>query len=313
MNKFLKLSGVSILAIIATANANAAGYTCEELVEYTSCNAGYYLSTADATCPDGYSYVTDACAGEDDILGGYTKESCAEEYCDRLECEDISEGYDRYLGDGCASSGYDEETGEYVGYDFIAKAGTTSCSECPAGSYCVGGDKTATPCAAGTYQPEKKQTTCLTTPVGNYSLAGAENYTACPTTGLKDKDGKTVTATTSGDGATSIMSCYVGPEWYFNDTKGTYHFTSNCNAFDLATATRAQKEERCTSMGGSWSSDGYCKIDFVYPTTKSTCNEFDFCYWLQDDPEDTGACECDCSGYPSVDLENGQQYCHEAP
>ena len=199
------------------------------------------------------------------------------------------------------------------GYDFIAKAGTTSCSECPAGSSCAGGDAAAVACAAGTYQPEKKQTTCLTTPVGNYSLAGAENYTACPTTGLKDKDGKTVTATTSGNGATSIMSCYVGPEWYFNDTKGTYHFTSNCNAFDLATATMAQKEERCTSMGGSWDSYGYCEIDFVYPTTESTCNEFDFCSWIQDDPEDAGVCECDCGGYPSVDLENGQIYCHQAP
>ena len=310
MQKILKLTGVSILAIVAAANANAAGYTCEELIEYTSCNAGYYLSHQDGTCPDGYTYSSFVSTWEEE----YRSWDSEEDFLNACE-ENGFTGEDgcwySILGAGCYKNWECEECEEYWQSDFTpaTTSGTTTCSECPAGSYCVGGDKTtavATMCAAGTYQPEKKQASCLTTPVGNYSLAGAENYTACPTTGLKDKDGKTVTATTSGDGATSIMSCYVGPEWYFNDTKGTYHFTSNCNAFDLATATSAEKNARCTSMGGSWNSGGYCEIDFVYPTTESTCNEFDFCNW-------DGGCDCDCSGYPSVDLENGQTYCHDAP
>ena len=61
MNKLLKLTGVSVLAIMATANANAAGYTCEELIEYTSCNTGYALLDGDCVCDGGYYTNGDKC------------------------------------------------------------------------------------------------------------------------------------------------------------------------------------------------------------------------------------------------------------
>ena len=61
MNKLLKLTGVSILAVMATANANAAGYTCEELIEYTSCNTGYALLDGDCVCDGGYYTNGDKC------------------------------------------------------------------------------------------------------------------------------------------------------------------------------------------------------------------------------------------------------------
>jgi len=47
MNKLLKLSAVSMLTIVATTAANAAGYTCEDLIEYTSCNENYALVDGD--------------------------------------------------------------------------------------------------------------------------------------------------------------------------------------------------------------------------------------------------------------------------
>ena len=310
MKKFL-IGGVSLFAILSAVNANAAGYTCEELIEYTSCNPGYYLNASRPTCPDGYSYITGACHIEEDPSGGYASaEECAEAYCDWYgDCEDISEAYDNYLGDGCLKSGYDEEVGEWVGYDFIpasdVSSSSTNCIECPAGSSCNGGTEDKQLCAAGTYQPNTKQSSCLTTPKNNYSLAGAVNYTPCPATNLTDKDGKTVTATTAGDGATSIMSCYVGSEWYFKNAKGTYHFTSNCNAFDMATATAAQIAARCQSMGGNWQeTEQFCEIQYDTPTTESACDASPFCY-LED-----GNCQCDCS-VAAVDLETGQQYCKE--
>ena len=61
MNKLLKLTGVSMLAIVAASNANAAGYTCEELIEYTSCNTGYALLDGDCVCDGGYYTNGDKC------------------------------------------------------------------------------------------------------------------------------------------------------------------------------------------------------------------------------------------------------------
>ncbi len=86
MQKILKLSAMSVLAVITASGANAAGYTCEELIEYTSCNAGYtlsahrcvYMPTCSAgsystqSCPDGYTYSSDWCweDGYWDSIGG---------------------------------------------------------------------------------------------------------------------------------------------------------------------------------------------------------------------------------------------------
>ncbi|MBR2393833.1 MAG: hypothetical protein IKB05_05080 [Alphaproteobacteria bacterium] len=61
MNKLLKLTGVSMLAIVAATGARAAGYTCEELIEYTSCNTGYALLDGDCVCDGGYYTNGDKC------------------------------------------------------------------------------------------------------------------------------------------------------------------------------------------------------------------------------------------------------------
>jgi len=105
MNKFLKLTGVSMLAIVAASNANAAGYTCEELIEYTSCNAGYYLYTMTSSdCPAGYQYGKDVCYNEDTGFYPDTPQS---------ECAAWESPVGIFLGDGCF--GYDDEATE----DFI--------------------------------------------------------------------------------------------------------------------------------------------------------------------------------------------------
>ena len=57
--KKIKLCGVSLCTLLAATGANAAGYTCEELIEYTSCNPGYYLN-AGTSCPAGYRLIKGA-------------------------------------------------------------------------------------------------------------------------------------------------------------------------------------------------------------------------------------------------------------
>ncbi|MBR2412544.1 MAG: hypothetical protein IKB10_02670 [Alphaproteobacteria bacterium] len=202
MQKILKISAVSISAIVAATNANAAGYTCEELIEYTSCNPGYYLSTVDTTCPDGYMYVEDACYTPDgsgidgdliedtpdDLSGFLVKpdlETCEEYGSNYNDCASIKSYCDRdnrWLGTGCFK--VTSESGDEDTWDFIEKTtGQTtepSCNECPAGSSCAGGTELNVACVAGTYQPNKKQASCISAPVGSYVAdTGATTYTAC--------------------------------------------------------------------------------------------------------------------------------------
>jgi len=226
MQKILKLTGVSILAIMATTNANAAGYTCEELIEYTSCNPGYYLNTAHSD----YTYGKGWCNVDGDMAmeSGYTQESCAEAYCTYFE-EEYSEecdDTDYYYGDGYYKPSEDEPT-----FDFISASSpdTANCSICPSGKICAGGTAGATPCPAGSYcagtglkEPTGK---CA---IGSYALAGATACTTCPTTGLTDKDGKAVTATTSSAGSTSATACFVGDNVEFKDNKGIWHYKNSC-------------------------------------------------------------------------------------
>ena len=259
MQKILKLTGVSMLAIMTASGANAAGYTCEELIEYTSCNPGYWLSTttSDNRCPDGYTYSKTWT-----IYDG----SPTEEVTSNNECTD--DFYCNWLGEGCfyyvdedreeledngdpVNCMYDAS--EYLDICFVeanltAITSTSQCNECPAGSSCAGGTAGAVACAAGTYQPEKKQTTCISAPVGNYVAdTGATSYIACPVSGLTDANGNVVSVTTESTGATSSSACFVAKGTEFKDNKGTYHFTENCS-FDFWVA----------------SIDGTCPEGYVY-------------------------------------------------
>ncbi len=127
MQKLLKVSGVSILAIVATTGANAAGYTCEELIEYTSCNSGYALSVGSCVqsiacdaglysapaCPDGYDYSKYWCkSGESSGYDNTSEESC------------IESGYE-WIGAGC----YQFEPAEGPEYTFVPFH--YACESCP--------------------------------------------------------------------------------------------------------------------------------------------------------------------------------------
>ncbi len=119
MNKLLKLTGVSMLTIVATTGANAAGYTCEELIEYTSCNSGYYLNAGkcieSTTCPSG-SYLKVSCDDNQVAYFGV----CVED-----ETGDTAVGV---LREDC---GFTYRDGWYCYYDMEFYPANISCTSCP--------------------------------------------------------------------------------------------------------------------------------------------------------------------------------------
>ncbi|MBR2412189.1 MAG: hypothetical protein IKB10_00785 [Alphaproteobacteria bacterium] len=233
MNKFLKLTGVSILAVVATTNANAAGYTCEELIEYTSCNAGYYLTLAAngtaMVCPDGYPTML-------------TNGICIEHYQETILTSVTSEEdcyYEDPNGENAAEwtpgifcvGAVDEFGVEANDYTTLVEGSTYgyTCIQCPAGSTCAGNTAGATLCPAGSYcataglsQPTGK---CN---VGTYSTGGATACTSCPASGLTDANGNVVSVTTESTGSTSSSACFVAKGTLFKDNKGIYKYTDNC-------------------------------------------------------------------------------------
>ena len=315
MNKLLKLTGVSMLAIVAATGANAAGYTCEELIEYTSCSPGYYLNSSTA-CPDEYAFRAGVCIADLFFYSG-TSDGV---------CQNDMDG--NYLGDRCVLGHIEEGDdvtswwqGEFDDYGelFADLSSAADCVTCPAGSTCAGGTADAEECPAGSYcEGAGLSAVSGKCALGSYSTGGVTSCTSCPSTGLTDKDGKTVVATTAATGSTSASACFVGQNWYFQDTKGVWHFKSNCNAFDASTATKAEKQARCESFGGEfvYEDDGmdnyveYCEnYNFTEPTTEDACSAIEFCYW-HDNDMDYG-CQCECIGSWLFDLETGVTYCDE--
>jgi len=237
MQKILKLTGVSMLAIVAATNANAAGYTCEELIEYTSCNPGYWLKPEGSQwCPNGYTYVEQACLAYNSNFWMTT--------LDENECVNESDGV--WYGNGCLADEFIHNEGYNGPNDFYPDTPNT-CIICPIGSICTGGTTAATPCPAGSYCA----TTGLSTPTGpcaqnTYSTGGATACSTCPDTGLTDINGNAVSATTASTGSTGPTACFVDPNAEFKDDSGVYHFKQNC-MYSIPTfeqACAAYKESR---------------------------------------------------------------------
>ena len=283
MHKFFKLTGVSILAVAAASNANAAGYTCEELIEYTSCNTGYYLNSGDciegttcgagnylkSSCQEDYSYGTGWCKTWDVWESGHTAESCQE------KCDEAGEDGCQFFVEGCVFT--DAIYGDAEGVsasDFDASA-----------------NKVCTPCATGTYQPSAGQSSCMRCPagsecptttaatlcdIGEYSSAGATACSSCPSTGLTDINNAVVVATTASKGSTTLHACYIDSNTYFKDAAGTYHYKSKCN-WDILRITSVSETECNAIEAGAWNDvDEVCVLSREtvesYVTTPEQCD-----------------------------------------
>ena len=236
MNNFFKLSTVSILALMAASNANAAGYTCEELIEYTSCNDGYYLNAGD--CIEGAT-----CAA-----GNYLLRYCDDEY-----------QFQELVFNACVDTGVGVFE-EYVSKEF--------CDEICDGSDCY--------YYAGWH--------CLDMADPHITHSPTVECVSCPTVAMKDKDGNAVTVK-SEPGSFGVNSCYIDPNAYFTDTKGTYHYTSNCSAIQYDIEI---DQSICKALGGV---DGECFLPDSIPLSQSECEkmEEDGAVWKSE----TGMCYCE--------------------
>ncbi|MBR2412857.1 MAG: hypothetical protein IKB10_04330 [Alphaproteobacteria bacterium] len=310
MNKFLKLTGVSVLTIVAATGANAAGYTCEELIEYTSCNDGYYLNSGDciegATCGAG-NYLAHVCPGDDEEFPEYiysdnwcydgdmmTSSGWDGEDMTQNLCEEEYGG--EYFGPGCV---YWEianiaDGGKATGEEFVPV--NVECVACDAGTYQPSaGQYSCITCDAGTYQPNAGQASCIDAPVGNYvAKTGATAYTACPASDLTDANGNVVSVTTESTGATSSSACFVAKGTEFKDDKGIYRYTDNCDYGNYPALFESSEEDSCPDgWSGAWDGDLNNYFCYKVPTTPSECaaisNASD---WYDRYDEGTEGCYC---------------------
>jgi len=295
MQKILKLSTVSILAVMTANGAHAAGYTCEELIEYTSCNAGYYLSV----CPDGYSYFSKACYESGGVFNTETQSEC--------ENEIIGTWY----GAGCANINENDYVADSLDFNFIPTTSTKSCWQCQAGTYCANGATRPTTCPAGSY--------CATAglsavtgvcAVGSFAGAGATECTSCPVTQLTDINGNTVSATTASTGSTHILACIVTPDAEFADDKGIYHFKSDCSYSPASyPATVIGECIEGYSYVIKYSAGGSEEVGTCYAISQEECNANN--NELATVPEEdlswqNGHCICASGGWQ---IGNGKPYC----
>lgn len=121
----------SLFMVFFVGNAFADGYTCPSLKKYTSCNANYYLNGTDVgnacvQCPSGSGWQSTTSAGNTS-----TSCTCPDRYWQ-------SQGdYNVVSGETCVLASVTCSAGTYL------KANATSCTACPAGSYCKGGTFTS--------------------------------------------------------------------------------------------------------------------------------------------------------------------------
>ena len=208
------LCALCTASLVVLSNANAAEYICETKV-YVSCKETYYLSD----CGEEGNFKPTG--GDSDLcISCPDKHSCAGgTACPVRTTLDVT----------CVA-------GQYI------QKNATTCSSCPAGSFCKGGTYTI---AAGGATEAVGATACAK---GSYSEGGTSTCTACD-------GGKT----TSGTGQTSCQACsnnanvatWVATSWSSDNT------VSNLCTVDTCSAGSFKGNNQCTQCeAGTYSSGG---------------------------------------------------------
>lgn len=269
----------SLFIVFFTANAFAAGYTCDKLKKYTSCNANYYLNGTDVgnacvACATGYTKAADSNVGAQ-----YCTQSCTVN-CKQQTCPanaTCTHGTKTATGTrnqtqaagvcsatqptcsitiSCNASYYktSSNTCQACGTGQYSAKGATSCSSCtnkPANSYYTGNaSSNACPwaCNSGYHKnaagtacyPNTKYVTCS----GGYYIA--KGATACSTECPANKwcAGGTFTISSAGAAADtgitgSCPSNYTSPKKSSSYTACSTSCTVNCSGNATCTYANA--------------------------------------------------------------------------
>ena len=271
MKKLLQLTGVSIVAIMTANVANAAGYTCEELIEYTSCNPGYFLNrTFDGdnfTCPSGYTARKNACYHIDN-----------EYWMNASSAQDCLSRGGAWYGDVCvAGSSYDgyifAPAGSScpTGYKYYPENGCwdnyakdiLDAEDCAAEEFLwvdqgAGCYNTAGDFATLTIQAGAGGVVCDLCPAGSSCSGGTDAATACYEGEYQPNTGQTSCLTTpagnySGFGAVNYTACSVGT---YQPQAGSYECLvcpagSYCGTAGLAAVSGVCAIGEYSSVGAS--------------------------------------------------------------
>jgi len=285
----IKICVISLCTLLVATGANAAGYTCEELIEYTSCNPGYYLGAGKPgesilSCPEGYKLATTTGLCWDDYNGYAYYQAGTREECLAIDYE--TDGFETswISGTVCVSADDMDYTTELVETEGTAG---TDCIECSVGSICAGGTAAATECPAGSYCAtaglSKPTNVCAK---GSYSLAGATACTSCPASNLTDVNGNAVSVTTESTGSTSSSACFVAKGTLFKDNKGIFRYRDNC-AYGNYGGVKTEQQACEADEYGEWV-DGACD-----------CSAYGDPVWWNYFPE-YGVAECSDTGYDGL-------------
>ncbi|MBP3316428.1 MAG: InlB B-repeat-containing protein [Alphaproteobacteria bacterium] len=209
MRKFLGFL-TFFIGMIFAANSFAAGYVCDDLMKYMSCNVGYYLS--DCRAPyDGHTL------SEDDLTTG---NSC-------LPCSALGNDYSCAGGNACpvsASGNITCDSGLYI-------LGT-ECTTCDRGYYCPGGSFEPNGSEQGHYKcPDSHPNSDRNTTAIDYCYKQCESQTGYDYYNAKDTCSNN-TGSYVCDDLIKYISCNSG--YYLSDC-GTTYDGRELNENDLTT------------------------------------------------------------------------------
>ena len=258
---FLGILASLFVFVFAGGAAFAAGYSCPEDKQYTSCNENYYMNEVGSpgnACLECGAYATSA---------GGTATACT---CNTgYSADGTANGSKTTTGD-CKIINVTCAAGQYL------PAKTTACETCPEGSYCAGGsfnynaneDQGKSGCpsgytsdegkatkdtecyinvADGKYLVTAKQTTIQDCAAGTFKAAHKVNYGSTSTCGVCADN------TYSDAGAKSCIACATENGYGNSGTSATNHAgVASCKVTCPAGEYVATAGAGCVSVGGGY-------------------------------------------------------------
>lgn len=261
----------SLFIVFFTANAFAAGYTCNDLKKYTSCNANYYLNGTDVgnaciACTSGYTKAADSNVGAQ-----YCTQSCTVN-CKQQTCPanaTCTHGTETDTGtrNQTQAAGVCSATQPTCSITISCKASyyktsSNTCQACDTGQYSTNGATSCSPCtnkpANSSYTGNAASNSCPWSCNANYTKNAAgtactpDSYTISYTlNGGTNASSGVPTSYTYGSGATingiPTRSGYTFAGWCTSSALTSCSMTQTISATSTGPKTFYAKWTQCTA------------------------------------------------------------------